>query len=126
MLLTIDVGNTNIEFGFFEGDTLRGSFRTMTKGNQTSDELGLSLCEYLEHFHWRTEDVEDVIIASVVPSIMYSATWLAALCAHSNSAAPTPLPRCSAATYSSSTSKYSVPSGMMELMLCATRMLLSR
>ena len=44
----------------------------MTKGNQTSDELGLSLCEYLEHFHWRTEDVEDVIIASVVPSIMYS------------------------------------------------------
>lgn len=72
MLLTIDVGNTNIEFGFFEGDTLRGSFRTMTKGNQTSDELGLSLCEYLEHFHWRTEDVEDVIIASVVPSIMYS------------------------------------------------------
>lgn len=72
MLLTIDVGNTNIEFGFFEGDALRGSFRTMTKGNQTSDELGLSLCEYLEHFHWRTEDVEDVIIASVVPSIMYS------------------------------------------------------
>lgn len=34
MLLTIDVGNTNIEFGFFEGDTLRGSFRTMTKGTR--------------------------------------------------------------------------------------------
>lgn len=72
MLLTIDVGNTNIEFGFYDGDTLLGSFRTMTKSSQTSDEIGLSLCEYLEHFHWQPEDVEDVIIASVVPEIMYS------------------------------------------------------
>lgn len=72
MLLTIDVGNTNIEFGFFEGDTLRGSFRTVTKSSQTSDEIGLTLCEYLAHFHWQPEDIEAVIIASVVPGIMYA------------------------------------------------------
>ncbi len=72
MLLAIDVGNTNIEFGFFDGETLLGSFRTTTKGSQTSDELGLTLCEYLEHFHWRPEEVEDVIIASVVPGIMHA------------------------------------------------------
>ena len=35
MLLTIDVGNTNTEFGVFEGEELLGSFRMMTKSNAT-------------------------------------------------------------------------------------------
>ncbi len=71
MLLTIDAGNTNTEFGLYEGDRFLGSFRMMTKGGYTSDELGLTLCEYLNHFRYRAEDIEAVIIASVVPSIMH-------------------------------------------------------
>lgn len=39
MLLAIDVGNTNTEFGVFEGENLLGSFRMMTKSNATSDEI---------------------------------------------------------------------------------------
>lgn len=72
MLLTIDVGNTNIEFGLYEGSAHKGSFRLMTKGSQTSDEIGLLVCEYFNRFHFPLEEVEDVIIASVVPGIMYS------------------------------------------------------
>ncbi len=71
MLLTIDVGNTNTEFGLFDKRTLLGSFRVMSKGGYTSDELGLTMCEYFNHFRFNMEDVEDVIITSVVPSIMH-------------------------------------------------------
>ena len=72
MLLTIDVGNTNIEFGVFEGDALLGTFRLMTRSNQTSDEIGLTVCQYFDRFGLDREQVEDVIIASVVPGIMYA------------------------------------------------------
>lgn len=72
MLLTIDVGNTNIEFGLYEGTDHKGSFRLMTKASQTSDEIGLLVCEYFRRFQLPLEAVEDVIIASVVPGIMYS------------------------------------------------------
>ena len=44
MLLVIDVGNTNMEFGVYRGEALVGSFRLMTDANRTSDELGLWLC----------------------------------------------------------------------------------
>ncbi len=38
MLLTIDVGNTNVTMGVFEGDVLRGTFRMTTEQPRTSDE----------------------------------------------------------------------------------------
>lgn len=72
MLLTIDAGNTNIEFGLYEGTALKGTFRLMTKASQTSDEIGLLVCEYFRRFDLALDMVEDVIIASVVPGIMYS------------------------------------------------------
>lgn len=72
MLLAIDVGNTNIEFGLYEGKTHKGSFRLMTKSSQTSDEIGLLVCEYFRRFDLPLDAVEDIVIASVVPSIMYS------------------------------------------------------
>ena len=72
MLLTIDVGNTNMVFGMFQEERLTGSFRLMTDAARTSDEIGLMLCTYLQRFGLRTEDVEDVIVASVVPQVMHS------------------------------------------------------
>ena len=50
MLLVIDVGNTNMEFGVYRGEELVGSFRLMTDANRTSDELGLWLCQYFQRF----------------------------------------------------------------------------
>ncbi|NCB64152.1 MAG: type III pantothenate kinase [Clostridia bacterium] len=74
MLLAIDVGNTNMVFGLFKGDTLSGTFRLMTDANRTSDEIGLTAYQYFMRFGLKTEDVEDVIIASVVPQVMYTLT----------------------------------------------------
>ena len=72
MLFTIVVGNTNMVSGLYEADKLRGSFRISTNAERTSDELGMQISQYY-HFHGidRTE-THAVIIASVVPPVMYT------------------------------------------------------
>ena len=72
MLLTIDVGNTNITCGVFREDDLAATFRVTTKMPRTSDEYGMLLGNLLEKNELRTEDIDDVIICSVVPNIMHS------------------------------------------------------
>ncbi len=74
MLLTIDVGNTNITLGVFEGEILLGMFRMTTKRQRTSDEYGYMICGILEHREIDPKEIQSVIIASVVPDIMYSFT----------------------------------------------------
>ena len=74
MLMAIDVGNTNMVFGLLEGKELVGSFRLMTDANRTSDEIGLTVCEYFRRFNLSTDQVCDIIIASVVPQVMSSLT----------------------------------------------------
>lgn len=72
MLLTIDVGNTNITFGIFEKKTLITTFRMTTKQLRTSDEYGIGILEMLERNQVYGSDVKEVIIASVVPDVMHS------------------------------------------------------
>ncbi|MCR4850428.1 MAG: type III pantothenate kinase, partial [Lachnospiraceae bacterium] len=48
MLLTIDVGNTNITFGVYEGTQVKATFRMMSKVERTSDEYGMNICTLLE------------------------------------------------------------------------------
>lgn len=72
MLLAIDVGNTNMVFGLYEGDTLRGSFRISTNAERTSDELGMQIVQYYQFLHIETERTSAAIIASVVPQVMYT------------------------------------------------------
>ena len=55
MLLTIDVGNTNITMGVFDGEFLPGMFRMTTKRQRTSDEYGMTICGILEHRGDRSE-----------------------------------------------------------------------
>ena len=72
MLLVIDVGNTNMEFGLYRGAELIGSFRLMTDANRTSDELGLWLCQYFQRFGLELGQVEDVVIGSVAPQVIHT------------------------------------------------------
>lgn len=72
MLLVIDVGNTNMEFGIYQGRELKGSFRLMTDANRTSDELGLWICQYFQRFGLDLSQVEDVVIGSVAPQVMHT------------------------------------------------------
>lgn len=74
MLLTIDVGNTNITLGVFKEKELVGTFRMTTKQARTSDEYGFNICGILEHRNISPKEIHAVIIASVVPDIMHSLT----------------------------------------------------
>lgn len=74
MLLVIDVGNTNITMGVFDGDILTETFRLTSKISRTSDEYGIAICDLVEHQGIDPESVENVIISSVVPDAMYSLT----------------------------------------------------
>ena len=72
MLLVVDVGNTNMTFGLYNGEKLIGSYRLTTKLKRTSDEYGFMLMNFLNISKVLPEDIDDVIVASVVPKIMYS------------------------------------------------------
>lgn len=74
MLLTVDIGNTNITFGVFDGKKLMATFRMTTIQTRTSDEYGMVMCELMEHNQVKVESVTDVIVASVVPNVMHSLT----------------------------------------------------
>ena len=74
MLMAVDVGNTNITLGIFEGEDLIGTFRLTTKIPRTSDEYGVAIREILKENHIESTKIEDAIIASVVPAVMHSLT----------------------------------------------------
>ena len=68
MILTIDVGNTNITCGVFQGDEIAASFRITTKMPRTSDEYGMMLLNLLEQNDIHPTEIKDAIICSVVPN----------------------------------------------------------
>ena len=72
MLLVIDVGNTHITLGVFDGEELKATFRATAKQPRTSDEYGIQLCDLLVHRGFDVNEVKDVIISSVVPDVMHS------------------------------------------------------
>ena len=72
MILVIDIGNTTMEFGIYEEDSLAGVFRLGSKRDITSDEVGLFVTQYFEYKKISVENVTDVIISSVVPQLNYS------------------------------------------------------
>jgi type III pantothenate kinase len=69
MLLALDVGNTNIKIGVFEGDRLEHRWRLSTVHNQTEDEWGILLRNLFTFAAIDLTDIEDVIISSVVPPL---------------------------------------------------------
>lgn len=72
MILAIDVGNTNIVLGAFKEDELVTHWRMTTNVHQTSDELGIFIYNLLRHNNIEVEEIEHVVVASVVPDIMRS------------------------------------------------------
>lgn len=72
MILVMDVGNTNIVLGVYEGKKLLVSWRMATDKDRTSDEFGMFIVSLFNNERLDIMDVEATIIASVVPQIMYS------------------------------------------------------
>jgi type III pantothenate kinase len=69
MLLTIDVGNTNIGFGLFEGARLVHQFRCESARQRTADEYAIFTRQMLELREVDYKKIEAGIIASVVPAL---------------------------------------------------------
>lgn len=71
MILVIDVGNTNIVLGLYDRQTLLHHWRLSTNRSATVDEYGIMVHNLFRHAHIEVEDVEGVILASVVPPLMF-------------------------------------------------------
>ena len=71
MLLAIDCGNTNTVFTLFEAQTKLSEWRLETVSRRPADEYFIALCHVLESQKFYYTDIEDCILASVVPEVTY-------------------------------------------------------
>jgi type III pantothenate kinase len=69
MLLAIDVGNTNIVYGLFEGERLVHQFRVESARGRTADEYAVQLRALLDMHGVPLSAVQAAILACVVPSL---------------------------------------------------------
>jgi type III pantothenate kinase len=72
MVLYLDVGNSQLFGGVFDGDIIQVRFRHETKLSGSSDDLGLFLKSVLRENGVDTGQIKQIAICSVVPSIDYS------------------------------------------------------
>jgi len=71
MILVVDVGNTNIVLGIYEGKELLHHWRLSTNRSATADEYGMTMYNLFHHAGITLREVEGVIISSVVPPLMF-------------------------------------------------------
>lgn len=69
MLLAVDVGNTHIVVGVYEGSELRAHWRVATVAHATEDEMWVTMRALLQEDGVKPSDLSSVIIASVVPDL---------------------------------------------------------
>lgn len=72
MILCLDVGNSHIFGGLFDGDDLLLTFRKPTSRATSSDELGLFFRSVLRENAFEPEGVREIALCSVVPDLVYS------------------------------------------------------
>jgi type III pantothenate kinase len=69
MLLAIDVGNTNVTVGVFDGDRLKHHWRLAALRERTADELGIFVTRLFEQTRIEISTVSGIALASVVPPL---------------------------------------------------------
>ncbi len=72
MLLCLDVGNTQVYGGLFDGDELMVQFRRTSQMQSSSDELGVFFRSVLRENNVNPDEISRVAICCVVPDLMYS------------------------------------------------------
>lgn len=72
MILTLDIGNTNIKTALFEGENMVQYWRISTNRMMSSDEYGVLLANLFHHNNLETSIVTGIIMSSVVPSINFT------------------------------------------------------
>lgn len=69
MLLALDVGNTNVTIGVFEGERLVHHWRLAALRERTADELGIFVTRLFEQTSVAVSAVDGIAVASVVPPL---------------------------------------------------------
>ncbi len=72
MILTMDIGNTNVKYGVFDGDKMIASWRVSTKASRTADEYGMVLYDLLRQRGVNFEDIDACVMSSVAPALNYT------------------------------------------------------
>ena len=72
MILTLDIGNTNIKTALFEGMEMRQYWRISTDRQRSSDELGLLLMNLLQYNRIDRSQIDGIMMSSVVPQINFT------------------------------------------------------
>jgi len=72
MILTLDIGNTNIKTALFDGEEMVKYWRISTSRSYSSDEYGLIISGLFAHEGISMDCVEGIAISSVVPNINYT------------------------------------------------------
>jgi type III pantothenate kinase len=70
MLLAIDIGNTNIVLGLYEGKKLITHWRLATQAERTADEYGVILTQLVEHGGFRCAQISAIAVSCVVPPML--------------------------------------------------------
>ncbi|MDH4161814.1 MAG: type III pantothenate kinase [Nitrospirota bacterium] len=70
MLLAIDIGNSNVVLGLFDGAKLRESWRIGTKAQITSDEYAMIIKDLFSFSGIGFSDVDGIILSTVVPPLL--------------------------------------------------------
>ncbi|WP_343346986.1 type III pantothenate kinase [Sphingomicrobium sp. XHP0239] len=77
MLLAVDVGNTNVVFALCEGEDVRARWRIATDPRRTADEYAVWLKQLLELDGLSFDDVNAMIVGTVVPRAIHNLNMLA-------------------------------------------------
>ena len=72
MLLAFDVGNSNIVLGVFKDGKLIQNWRLETDNNKSADEYGMIINQLFSYEGLEINQVKDVIISTVVPSMLFT------------------------------------------------------
>lgn len=72
MIFVMDIGNTNVKAAVFDGSRLVKRWRCATDTTMTSDQYGIIMIDLFRYHGLRMEEIEGIMISSVVPSINYT------------------------------------------------------
>jgi len=83
VLLAVDIGNTNIKLGVFDGDKLTATWHLATHTHTTSDEYGVMLLNLMERESVLPSKIMGVVLCGVVPPLLHTFVQLCSKYLHS-------------------------------------------
>ncbi|MDY6073296.1 MAG: type III pantothenate kinase [Eubacteriales bacterium] len=79
MILTLDIGNSNIKVAVFENEKLKHYWRTSTNCQYTCDEYGMTFINFFNNANIKISDIDGIMLSSVVPTINYTIEHMCSL-----------------------------------------------